>query len=218
MGLLDVLLKATSSLESPLTLTTLKHRHGLLFAAGPAGLRAIRIGALRDGQLKAFLEWIASPPAPLHGLLRAGLGQLWFLTLHRGVMLWARQSDRSKASPAGRSSGDAGRGSVAAVQATGLARPGGSDAASAGAAGLRAWVVGEGLRNPPKRGRCPPEEIGWRKGTTTGSYPPIGPVDQQNLQTASPWRFRREIWQVQGVVVGLALGVVIGRLSVRRLD
>jgi len=33
-----------------------------------------------------------------------------------------------------------------------------------------------------------------------------------------PWRFRREIWQIQGVVVGLALGVVIGRLSVRRLD
>lgn len=33
-----------------------------------------------------------------------------------------------------------------------------------------------------------------------------------------PWRYRRQIWQAQGVVVGLALGVVIGRLSVRRLD
>jgi Fic family protein len=29
-----------------------------------------------------FLHWIASPPAQLDGLLRAGLAQLWFLTLH----------------------------------------------------------------------------------------------------------------------------------------
>jgi len=47
-GLLDVLLEATSSLEPPLTLTLLNHWHGRLFAAGPDGLRAIRIGELRD--------------------------------------------------------------------------------------------------------------------------------------------------------------------------
>ena len=108
-GLLDVLLEATSSLESPLTLTTLNHWHQRLFAAGPDGLRAIRIGALRDEasmqvlsgaigrerlhfeapprdqlerQLEAFLDWVASPPAQLDGLLRAGLAHLWFLTLH----------------------------------------------------------------------------------------------------------------------------------------
>ncbi|MEX0588554.1 MAG: hypothetical protein WD136_04790 [Cyanobium sp.] len=31
-----------------------------------------------------------------------------------------------------------------------------------------------------------------------------------------PWRFRREIWQIQGALVGVALGVVIGRYSARR--
>ena len=33
---------------------------------------------------------------------------------------------------------------------------------------------------------------------------------------ALPWRFRREIWQVQGALLGLAVGVVIGRISARR--
>lgn len=31
-----------------------------------------------------------------------------------------------------------------------------------------------------------------------------------------PWRFRREIWQIQGAVVGVAVGVLIGRFSARR--
>ena len=108
-GLLDVLLEATSALEAPLTLDTLHHWHRRLFAAGPDGLRAIRIGELRDQapmqvlsgaigrerlhfeappraqleqQLADFLDWIASPPAQLDGLVRAGLAHLWFLTLH----------------------------------------------------------------------------------------------------------------------------------------
>jgi Fic family protein len=108
-GLLDVLLEATSTLDEPLTLATLNHWHQRLFAAGPDGLRAIRIGELRDEapmqvlsgaigrerlhfeapprdqleeQLEAFLAWVASPPAQLDGLVRAGLAHLWFLTLH----------------------------------------------------------------------------------------------------------------------------------------
>jgi Fic family protein len=108
-GLLDVLLEATSTLDSALTLATLHHWHRRLFAAGPDGLRAIRIGELRDQapmqvlsgaigrerlhfeappraqleqQLADFLAWIASPPAQLDGLVRAGLAHLWFLTLH----------------------------------------------------------------------------------------------------------------------------------------
>jgi Fic family protein len=108
-GLLDVLLEATSTLDEPLTLATLNHWHQRLFAAGPDGLRAIRIGELRDKapmqvlsgaigrerlhfeapprdqleeQLEAFLDWVASPPAQLDGLVRAGLAHLWFLTLH----------------------------------------------------------------------------------------------------------------------------------------
>lgn len=102
-------LEATSSLDAPLTLATLNHWHQLLFAGGPDGLRAVRNGELRDGapmqvlssaigrerlhfeapprdqlkeQLEAFLDWVASPPAQLDGLLRAGLAHLWFLTLH----------------------------------------------------------------------------------------------------------------------------------------
>jgi hypothetical protein len=35
---------------------------------------------------------------------------------------------------------------------------------------------------------------------------------------AMPWRFRREIWQLQGAVVGMAVGVLIGRFSARRPD
>ena len=108
-GLLDVLLEATSTLEAPLTLATLHHWHRRLFAAGPDGLRAIRIGELRDQapmqvlsgaisrerlhfeapprdqlerQLADFLHWIASPPKQLDGLVRAGLAHLWFLSLH----------------------------------------------------------------------------------------------------------------------------------------
>ena len=108
-GLLDVLLEATSTLDEPLTLVTLNHWHQRLFAAGPDGLRALRIGELRDeasmqvlsgaigrerlhfeapprdqleAQLEAFLDWIASPPAQLDGLVHAGLAHLWFLTLH----------------------------------------------------------------------------------------------------------------------------------------
>ena len=46
---LDVLLEATSTLDQPLTLATLNHWHQRLFAAGPDGLRASRIGELRDG-------------------------------------------------------------------------------------------------------------------------------------------------------------------------
>ena len=108
-GLLDVLLAATSSLEEPLGLASLHQWHRRLFAAGPDGLRSIRIGELRgeapmqvlsgpigrerlhfeappradlEPQLEALLAWIAAPPAALDGLLRAGLAHFWFLTLH----------------------------------------------------------------------------------------------------------------------------------------
>ncbi|MCT0225751.1 Fic family protein [Synechococcus sp. CS-1328] len=108
-GLLDVLLEATSQLDRPITLKTLHHWHRRLFAAGPDGLRSIRIGELRDQapmqvlsgavgrerlhseappryqleeQLESLLAWMALPPQGLNGLLRAGLAHLWFLTLH----------------------------------------------------------------------------------------------------------------------------------------
>ena len=46
---LDGLLEATSTLDEPLTLATLNHWHQRLFTDGPDGLRALRIGELRDG-------------------------------------------------------------------------------------------------------------------------------------------------------------------------
>jgi hypothetical protein len=33
---------------------------------------------------------------------------------------------------------------------------------------------------------------------------------------ALPWRYRRELWQAQGVGLGLVVGLAIGRLSARR--
>lgn len=100
---LDGLLEATSTLDEPLTLATLYHWHQRLIAGGPDGLHAIRneelregapmqvlSGAIRhdrlhfeapprdqlDGQLGAFLDWIAVPPAQLGGLAGAGLAPL----------------------------------------------------------------------------------------------------------------------------------------------
>ena len=108
-GLLDVLLEATSDLGTPLSAETLNHWHQRLFAAGADGWRSIRIGALRgdapmqvlsgpigrerlhfeappraglERELAALLEWINGPSLALNGLLRAGLGHLWYLTLH----------------------------------------------------------------------------------------------------------------------------------------
>ena len=108
-GLLDVLLEATSDLGTPLSAKTLNHWHQRLFAAGADGWRSIRIGALRgdapmqvlsgpigrerlhfeappraglERELAALLEWINGPSLALNGLLRAGLGHLWYLTLH----------------------------------------------------------------------------------------------------------------------------------------
>ena len=100
VDVLDGLLEATSTLDASLTLATLNHCHQRLFAAGSDELRAIRISDLGDvapmqvlsgaigqerlhfeapprdqldGQLEAFLGWIATPPAQLDGLVGLGL-------------------------------------------------------------------------------------------------------------------------------------------------
>ena len=58
-GLLDVLLEATSNLDEPLTLATLNHWHQRLFAAGPDGLRAIRIQG-RCCSCRIAMAWMAT--------------------------------------------------------------------------------------------------------------------------------------------------------------
>jgi hypothetical protein len=57
--LLDVLLEATSTLDEPLTLVTLNHWHQRLFAAGPDGLRAIRIQG-RCCSCRIAMAWMAT--------------------------------------------------------------------------------------------------------------------------------------------------------------
>jgi uncharacterized membrane-anchored protein YhcB (DUF1043 family) len=35
---------------------------------------------------------------------------------------------------------------------------------------------------------------------------------------ALPWRYRRELWQAQGIAVGVVVGFAIGRLTSRRTE
>ncbi len=108
-GLVQTLLTATSDLEAPLSLNNLNTWHRSLFTAGPDGLRAIRIGELRgdepmqvvsgpigretlhfqapprqglEAALQQLIDWFNAPPEGLDGLIRAGLGHLWLVTLH----------------------------------------------------------------------------------------------------------------------------------------
>ena len=108
-GLVQTLFTATSDLQAPLSLANLNSWHRSLFAAGPDGLRAIRIGELRgenpmqvvsgpigretlhfqapprqglEAALQQLIDWFNAPPEGLDGLIRAGLSHLWFVTLH----------------------------------------------------------------------------------------------------------------------------------------
>jgi len=108
-GLVNLLLTASSHPTTPLSLGTLHAWHNSLFAAGPDGLRAIRIGSLRgndpmqvvsgpigretvhveappreglETELQQLIHWFNHPPSDLDGLIRAGIAHLWFVTLH----------------------------------------------------------------------------------------------------------------------------------------
>ncbi len=108
-GLIDVLLDATRHHDRPLTAERLLGWQAALFPTGYSGLHAIRVGQLRgeepmqvvsgaigreqvhfiappreglDAELTRCLKWINDPPAPIDGLVRAGIGHLWFVTLH----------------------------------------------------------------------------------------------------------------------------------------
>lgn len=108
-GLIEVLLDATRRFDAPLTVERLCGWQAALFPTGFSGLQRIRTGELRgetpmevvsgpigrekvhfaapprdklEAELAAFLTWFDGPPAPLDGLIRAGLAHLWFVTLH----------------------------------------------------------------------------------------------------------------------------------------
>ncbi len=110
-GLVDMILDATSKATTPLTTERLFGWHAALFPTGYSGINAIKVGHWRDdingpiqvvsgsigrekvhfeapsaGRLAAemarFLAWLNNASSREHALVRAGLGHLWFVTLH----------------------------------------------------------------------------------------------------------------------------------------
>ncbi len=109
-GVVEMVLDATLKCELPLTRERLFSWHGALFPTGYAGLSRIRVGTWRDDaggpmqvvsgsverrrvhfeappaerlatEMSRFFEWINTPGA-IPPLIKAGLGHLWFVTLH----------------------------------------------------------------------------------------------------------------------------------------
>jgi Fic family protein len=109
-GVADILLDATANSQAPLTRERLFGWHAALFPTGYSGLSKLRVGAWRDdakgpmqfvsgplgrenvhfeappaarleAEMDRFLGWINDEPIE-PPLIRAGLGHLWFVTLH----------------------------------------------------------------------------------------------------------------------------------------
>lgn len=109
-GVVEMVLDATSSSQAPVTRERLFGWHAALFPTGYSGLSSIRVGAWRDdatgpmqvvsgrigqervhyeappadrleAEMGRFLDWLNGPPRE-PALIRAGLGHLWFVTLH----------------------------------------------------------------------------------------------------------------------------------------
>ncbi|UYY87726.1 MULTISPECIES: Fic family protein [Alcaligenes] len=110
-GVVDMVLDATGNASTPLTSERLFGWHAALFPAGYACISQIRVGAWRDDssgpmqvtsgpigrakihfeappakllleEMARFLAWLNNNKAQESTLLRAGLGHLWFVTLH----------------------------------------------------------------------------------------------------------------------------------------
>ncbi|MCC2594727.1 Fic family protein [Pusillimonas sp. MFBS29] len=110
-GIVDMVLDATSNATAPLTTERLFGWHAALFPTGYSGMSRIRVGSWRDdstGQMQVisgsigrakvhfeappanylptemnrFLAWLNDTNAKEPTLVRAGLGHLWFVTLH----------------------------------------------------------------------------------------------------------------------------------------
>lgn len=110
-GVVDMVLDATRHATAALTQARLFGWHAALFPTGYSGLSRIRVGEWRDdatgpmrvvsgsigrekvhfeappadrmtAEMVRFLNWMNKAPAGQPALLRAGLGHLWFVTLH----------------------------------------------------------------------------------------------------------------------------------------
>jgi Fic family protein len=110
-GVVEMVLDATINSASPLTQERLFGWHAALFPTGYSGLSKISTGTWRDdahgpmqvvsgpmgrqrvhyeappaqrlaGEMEHFLAWVNAPTQAEAALIRAGLGHLWFVTLH----------------------------------------------------------------------------------------------------------------------------------------
>ena len=110
-GVVEMVLDATTQHARPLTPERLFAWHAALFPTGYSGLTKIRTGAWRDdahgpmqvvsgpvhrqrvhfeappaerlpAEWSVFLDWLNDPTPSDPALIRAGLGHLWFVTLH----------------------------------------------------------------------------------------------------------------------------------------
>lgn len=109
-GVVELVLDATTRFATPVSPQRLFGWHAALFPTGRSGLSPIRVGAWRDdasgpmqvvsgphgrqrvhfeappaerldSEIRRFLDWLDGPSQE-PALLRAGLGHLWFVTLH----------------------------------------------------------------------------------------------------------------------------------------
>jgi Fic family protein len=109
-GVVDMVLDATANSAAPLTRERLFGWHAALFPAGHSGITRLRVGAWRDDaggpmqvvsgpvgrqrvhfeappaaqletEMRRFLDW-AEGSASESALIKAGLGHLWFVTVH----------------------------------------------------------------------------------------------------------------------------------------
>lgn len=110
-GIVDMVLDATSHAASPLTTTRLFGWHAALFPTGYSGISQIRVGHWRvdasgpmqvvsgsigrerihfeappadslGAEMARFLAWLNDTNPKEPALIRAGLGHLWFVTVH----------------------------------------------------------------------------------------------------------------------------------------
>ncbi len=110
-GIVDMILDATSKAMAPLTTERLFGWHAALFPTGYSGISAIKVGHWRDdsngpmqvisgsierekvhfeappanrlsAEMARFLAWLNDSSRKEPALVRAGLGHLWFVTLH----------------------------------------------------------------------------------------------------------------------------------------
>lgn len=110
-GIVDMVLDATSNAMAPVTTERLFGWHSALFPAGYSGISQIRVGNWRDdsagpmqvvsgsigrqkvhfeappakrlpAEMVRFLAWLNDTCPKEPALVRAGLGHLWFVTLH----------------------------------------------------------------------------------------------------------------------------------------